>query len=707
MSTRGFSPNPAIVAAVESALLARGGRTQGDEIVFSCVFPERHRHGDAGPSASYNRTKRVWICRVCAATGGFLNLAARLAIDVPRLPKAASRLQREIRRRRWEIRDATGALIATHHRIDYDRGDPKRWWERGGMRGLSGLPSSALPLYGTERLASLPAGTIVILAEGEPAADALRAAGLDAVASVTGAAATPSRASLNVLRSYDVVLWPDDDRPGRDHMTRIATQLQDLGVAARVLTWSPPEAATGVKPVGNGADAADFFAVGGTIEELLARVKAVAAAATTNGTVLVAAESLAYPDLRATLDAVRAFSCRYVHFTNAHQAVAVALWVAHTHAVEAAECSPFLAITAAEMRSGKSRTLDVLNCLAARPWRAIVPSDAVLFRKIDFDRPTLLLDEADAIFGRKAGEYEGLRAILNAGNRRGTSVPRVVPQGKTMTLVEFSVFCPKAIAGIGALPATVADRAIPIRMQRRARGEPVEKFRQREAEALARPIREALAYHTAATRDALRDADPDVPDELDDRAQDSWEPLLALADAAGGAWPIAARRAALELHATRDADDESLGVRLLGDVRHAFAERDADRLTTADLLSELLRIEESPWADMRGRPLGPHGLARLLRPYGIAPRVLRIGTATPRGYAVDSFVDAFQRYLAPVTITARSATPQQATHNGPDEANEAGLGCDVADDDAVDEATHQPPGDLADGRTSDTVEIEL
>lgn len=592
------------------------------------------------------------------------------------------------RQRIWLIRNpATREVVAEHHRLDHGLGKKRMWWTRDGEKGLGGMQSADLPLYGAHELANLSPGATVIVTEGEPAADALREREFAAVATVTGAAGTPSPASLEALRGFDVVVWPDDDEQGSAHMARIAAAGNRLGFATRVLRWSPPVGASGVKPRDHGADAVDYFAAGGTVEELLPllaraeRIDAPQQRPTKEATAVrveIPPEPPAFPSLGATLEAARAFNCRYVHFANAQQAIAVTLWEAHTHAVDAAECSPFLAITAAEMRSGKSRTLDVLSCLTARPWRAIVPSDAVLFRKIDRDRPTLLLDEADTIFGRKAGEYEGLRAILNAGNRRGTSVPRVVPEGKTMTLVEFSVFCPKAIAGIGTLPATVADRAIPIRMTRRARGERLEKFRERDAEALARPIREALAYHTAALLGGLRDSRPAVPDELDDRAQDSWEPLLAIADAAGGSWPAAARRAAVDLHASRDADDESLGVLLLHDVRRVFTERDTDRLTTADLLGELLRIEESPWADMRGRPLGPHGLARLLRSYDIAPRVLRIGSATPRGYTADSFADAFTRYLPPSSTAASTATPQQAAQSGHQLINRNGVSCDVA-----------------------------
>jgi len=156
------------------------------------------------------------------------------------------------------------------------------------------------------------------------------------------------------------------------------------------------------------------------------------------------------------LDDVQAFLRRYVVLTDA-QATAVVLWAAHTHAIDAFEVTPFLAITSPEKRCGKTRLLDVLELLVANPWRAVMPSEAVVYRKIAADAPTLMLDETDAIFNTKNTNTEPLRALLNAGNRRGTSVPRCV--GPTQQVVNFEVFGPKALAGIGLLPDTVADRS--------------------------------------------------------------------------------------------------------------------------------------------------------------------------------------------------------------------------------------------------------
>jgi hypothetical protein len=339
------------------------------------------------------------------------------------------------------------------------------------------------------------------------------------------------------------------------------------------------------------------------------------------------------------------------------QAVAVALWIAHSHVLDACEASPYLAITSAEKRSGKTRLLDVLELLVARPWRVVIPSEAVVFRKIDaVPPPTFLLDEVDAIFNPKNGNVEGLRALLNAGNRPGTKVPRCVGPSKDK-LKDFSVFCPKAIAGIRDLPDTVADRSIPIRLKRRTPNEPVERFRRREAAEAAEPLHQALVSWAGHHVDRLTEARPDLPDELDDRAQEAWEPLLSIADLAKGGWPQQARSAAIALSGSETRDD-SAGVRLLADMRAIFASRDTDRISSAALVADLHEIEEAPWGEWYGKPITTHGVAKLLSHFDIRPRTVRSDDGTTaKGYRLDQLEEAFTRYL-PVT-NRHTVTNQQ------------------------------------------------
>lgn len=350
--------------------------------------------------------------------------------------------------------------------------------------------------------------------------------------------------------------------------------------------------------------------------------------------------------LRDYLQAVHGFMCRYVAFPSEYEPIAIALWVAHAHLVELFETSPILAVTSAEMRSGKTRTLDCLEVLVPTPFRVVIPSEAVVYTVLSQrPRPTLLLDEADAIFGpRTAERYEGVRAVLNSGNRTGTPVLRVKLEGKRREVEAFDVFGPKAVAGIGDLPSTVADRSIPIRLKRRAPGETVARFRRRTAEAEADAIRLDVDAVTVV-------ADVAVPDELPDRAADSWEVLISIAEAAGGSWPTIGRLAAVALSG-EDETPISIGMRLLADVRDAFG--DEDHLGTGELLRRLHELDGAPWGEWYGAPLSARGLAKLLGPYRVLPVLRRVRGERARGYFAADFADAWTRYVllpspAPVT----------------------------------------------------------
>ncbi len=354
------------------------------------------------------------------------------------------------------------------------------------------------------------------------------------------------------------------------------------------------------------------------------------------------------------------------------QLVAVTLWVAHTWAIEAFDVTPYLAVTSPEKRCGKTRLLEVLEPLLQRPLRASNISVAALFRSLSEDgqgRTVFLLDEADAIFDVK-GKHEDLRALLNAGYQRGAKVARCEGEGKNIKVVHYDAFGPKVVAAIGdSLPDTVVDRSIPIQMKRRALHEHVERFRLRDAKAKAKKIRERLAaWATPVTVKSLRAARPQIPPALNDRAQDGWEPLLAIADRAGKEWSRAARKAAIALHGDLLAS-ETVRVVLLGAIREVFAAKQIDRIGTARLLKALVKRSDGPWVIWWGKDVasgdtkGPgYKLAQLLKPFGVRSKKIRIGKVTVRGFRLADFEDAFARYLPPPPSGAdNGTTPQPAS----------------------------------------------
>lgn len=351
-------------------------------------------------------------------------------------------------------------------------------------------------------------------------------------------------------------------------------------------------------------------------------------------------------DVLAPFSELADFIGSFVAFPTPEARDAVALWVAHCHAIEAAATTPRLSIRSPEKQSGKTRLLEVLDLVVPRPILAVNLSVAALFRSIGDPPPSILWDEVDALFrgGNDPGR-EDLRALLNSGYRRGAEVLRVVTEGKKFEVRSFPTFAPVALAGIGSPPDTISDRSIILELRRRLPDEKVRPFRRVQVEQEAAPIRERVTTWAADRVAELERARPLMPDGLSDRAADLWEPLLAVADLAGGTWPDRARSAAVALaQAGREADGSS-GVKLLSDLRDVFAARpDSDHLPSAEVVEALIGLEEAPWGDLRGRPLDARGLARRLRPFGVRPHQVRIGAVTVKGYSRADLVDPWERY---------------------------------------------------------------
>ncbi|MEQ7126676.1 DUF3631 domain-containing protein [Actinopolymorpha sp. B11F2] len=351
-------------------------------------------------------------------------------------------------------------------------------------------------------------------------------------------------------------------------------------------------------------------------------------------------------DGAALLDELRVVVTKYVVLPSDHAITAVVLWIVATHAVTAFEHATRLAIHSPVKRCGKSRLLEVIEALSHSPMATTNISIAALFRMIDSggdQPPTLILDEADRLFGssKKDEDNRDLIALLNNGFRRGSPTWRCV--GPQQVPTPFSNYAMAAVAGIGRLPDTIEDRAINLTMRRRMPGEVVAKFRLRTDLPVLHDLRDRIAVWAGQRIDRIAEPVEDLPDELEDRAADAWEPLLAIADVAGGDWPKLGREAA-ESIATEAADADGQlteEVRLLKDIRDAFdAMPHVSFLATNVLLTELRKVDDAPWGEF---DFSPHKLARRLGNFDVRPR--HNDAKTQRGYHLNDLRDAFRRYL--------------------------------------------------------------
>jgi hypothetical protein len=621
--------------AVARAGLGEPAKREGAELLYRCPRPEGHKNSDSHPSLKINPKKNVWACFPFGATGKAWALAAFLAGcepgDKERVKTwlkdkglsngAKCKAKPEGRGpcvATYTYTDAQGNPLARKLRFEPGaKGKPKDFsWDRWeGGKWLSGLGSVKTPLY---RIAKVINEQFAVLTEGEKDADAGASIGLPTATS--GGTGSWREDHAECLRGKSVVIVADADDAGRIHAQKVAASL--YGKATRMKVCEIPDC----------KDLAKGIEGGWTCERLLSLFSGMPEWKPETGAEI--------------LDAAMGFIRGFVSL-NESQARAVALWVAHTHAFDAANCTPYLAVNSAEKQSGKTRLLEVLRLLVSRPWFTGRVTAAVLTRKIDAEHPTLLLDESDAAFAGEKEYAEALRGILNAGYRRGGAASCCVGKGAEMGYKDFLTFCPKAIAGIGKLPDTVGDRSIPIRLKRARRGE-VARFREREAQREGSEIAARLAAWSASNLEMLRQARPEIPAQLSDRQADTSEPLLAIADLAGADWPKGARVALGELCRRAQGEDDSIGVKLLFDIKRIFAEKEVDEMPSGEVCEALALIETSPWGELsKGKPISTAKLAHLLKPFEIVPDRIGGKDSQARGYTLHQFEDAFFRYLPP------------------------------------------------------------
>ena len=343
-------------------------------------------------------------------------------------------------------------------------------------------------------------------------------------------------------------------------------------------------------------------------------------------------------------DLIRTYVC-----VPAQVADTVALWMVMTWLHADLEISPFLNITSATKRCGKTLLMDVIGALVHRPMPTNNVTAAALFRIIESRAPTLLLDEADRTFAKQ--DIPDLIATLNGSQRREAAyVLRCV--GDEHEPRQFGTWCPKALAGIGDLPDTVTDRSLVVRLERRPPGHAVSQWRDRDRAAvtdLQRRIARWVHDHINAILQARNAVT--FPVGLHDRARDGWEALLAIATVAGGDWAGDTGRARQACEHVNADVQEDAGVReqLLADLRMIFEEAgDPEALPTKQILNALHALDQRPWNEWRrGKPLSDQGLARLLRPFKLTSRTRRLAAGLAKGYDREPFQPVWDAYLPP------------------------------------------------------------
>ena len=305
--------------------------------------------------------------------------------------------------------------------------------------------------------------------------------------------------------------------------------------------------------------------------------------------------------------------------------------------------SPILNINSAEPESGKSTTMGLVAFLMPKCIASVEASEAAVYRAIKRWQPSFCFDEFDSILADD--DKAALRSVINSGHTRGQGVLRCIGDDKVPEL--FPTFAPKAIGMVGRkLPPATLSRCIFVELRRRKKDERVEKFGHQDDNELAN-LRRRLRRWALDNEDALRDAKTSMPDELQNRRADNWQLQLAIADLCSGAEDFGDKARAAAIKIETGSDSRTPSARALAATKSVLDARKCDAIFSDDLIASLISDPTSDWAEWgkSRKPITQHQLARLLKPFGISPDQIRIGEIQKRGYLRGWFGDVWARYL--------------------------------------------------------------
>lgn len=603
-------------------------------------------HDDRHASLSVNESG-VFFCHACGAKGDLKEFERRLSKCDPKVAKKrvdqlANRGGGSKMRSRivtvYSYRDEKGNLLYQQIRFlpkDFRFRRPSEtdgWiWNLQDVRRI---------LY---RLRAVLRANEVFVVEGEKDVETLRKWGFVATCNPGGAGKWIDDYS-KFLKEKQVVILQDDDEPGRKHALAVAQSVAPYATEVRL-----------VPPFDDAKDVSEWADKGGTRKQLKKLVKDTkpielnkTPALTTGDDSAMAPDDWRAKPLRGawTVGLPETFFLDYLVVPNGIPFVA-SIWVIGTHIHELFDYFPYLTITSPTKRCGKTRFAELLELLCARPLMSVNISEAALFRSIESEKPTVIIDEAEALRNRDSERAQYLLAILHAGFKQGTYVSRCV--GKSFEVKKFSVFCPKAILAIGNLPDTLMDRSLVISMRRHLETERIARFRCRQASEQADGIVCAITSWVERHKDQIAKAYlKQKLDFLKDREADNWEPLFAIASVAVPERLDELKQIAIRLSGekTKSDVDDALGIRLLADIRTVFEATKSKKMSTADLNLRLAALPESRWEE-----LTPIKIAQLLRPFEISSRELWFSESkkNPRGYMHEDFKSVFDRYLPAAT----------------------------------------------------------
>lgn len=356
------------------------------------------------------------------------------------------------------------------------------------------------------------------------------------------------------------------------------------------------------------------------------------------------------------------FVAAYVTYPDGGYKFVLALWTLATYMWPEFDAFPYVAITAATKRSGKTRCMEILSFVASHAKRLTGATAASMFRSLKQDPSVMFFDESEKMGSDAATD---LRAVVNTGYRKGGSIERTGEKGKVET---FLTYCPKVFVLIGDVTDTYRDRSIIVRM---VRAQPPKRFLWETAESEGKELGERLQTAVADMKSIVRQVygNADLFDSLsflNDRDAEIWAPLFAVctafcpsrvveltavaADFATLKTAPSRKHSAVELQAAEDnAMEQEYAERLLADIFRVMG--DYRYLWTEDLLAALFALPTGPWRRLRGTGITAVNIADMMKRFELRPKMIRSPGGRKhskmlRGYTREDVVTAMRRYSA-------------------------------------------------------------
>jgi hypothetical protein len=350
-------------------------------------------------------------------------------------------------------------------------------------------------------------------------------------------------------------------------------------------------------------------------------------------------------------------------FMSKTQAVAVVLWIATAFFARLLEIHAYLAITAPTKRCGKTTLFTLISLFV--PQRLVVSSNvssAFVFRVIDKNQPTLMVDEAQAAFQKN----QDLEEIYNAGHVKRTAfVGRVEKVGEELVEKLFSTFCPKVLALKGKIKNdSLQDRVIEIRLERAAKSDLENDFwdtLSSQPEIFVPCVRRFVRAVTDSLDAFKAHRHPNLPEFSNGRTKQNWKPLWILAELAGDDWCGKLEDAIdeCEEEAQRELSFTDYLLKALKRFCEAYQKRPGvltrkleqrDLIPTEEILSPTTGLnadKEAPWMT-KSEGLTAERLGRELRGFPAVKKIQRrinVGQKPVRGYSCKALSKVFERYV--------------------------------------------------------------